>query len=309
MALLIASVGFTDYVRAHELVPAWIIVSYFSLVIATGLTLLMAVAPLSAWGATSLKRMGTALLVPLGLTAIALVLFAMAGMSSVGALIGYGLVTLAGFVALYEIYRGAAARVRGRGENPIFATLALMRRSSRRYGGYIIHIGIAVIGVGVIGSTLYQLETQQTLNRGESLQIGGYEMTYSDFEGGQITRDGRIMDIAVVTVTRNGREVAELRPRRDFFPEGGNDMNTMTIAGSHSTLENDFYVLLTGWERIDQSTATFKVYVNPLVNLVWWGSFILILGTMISTWPRDVVPARSRSRASVPSNTAMAAGD
>jgi cytochrome c-type biogenesis protein CcmF len=59
----------------------------------------------------------------------------------------------------------------------------------------------------------------------------------------------------------------------------------MTIAGAHSTFEGDYYVLLVGWEELNASTATFKVYLNPLINLVWWGGIVLILGTFIAAWP------------------------
>jgi cytochrome c-type biogenesis protein CcmF len=111
--------------------------------------------------------------------------------------------------------------------------------------------------------------------------------------GSQVAQDGRIMDIAEVSVLRDGREVANLRPRRDFFPTA-QDLNTMTIAGSHSTLENDFYVLLVSWEPVSHETATFKVYVNPLVNLVWWGGIFLVLGTAISAYPNIALPARMR---------------
>jgi cytochrome c-type biogenesis protein CcmF len=64
-------------------------------------------------------------------------------------------------------------------------------------------------------------------------------------------------------------------------------MNSMTIAGAYSTLENDFYVLLVDWEEIGAHAATFKVYINPLINLVWWGGLILMIGTFITAWPRE----------------------
>ncbi len=257
--------------------------------------LLMGVAPLAAWGAVSLPRLGRSLLVPVLLALATVGGFAMAGMNSPGALFGYGVVALGGYVALYETYRAVVARAK-RGENPIYALGSVIRRNPRRYGGYLIHLGVTIIGIGVIGSTLYQQETQRTLAVGESLAIGGYEMRYDRFDGGQISQDGRIMDIANVTVTRNGRDVTTLRPRRDFFPTGQEGMNSMTIAGAHSTLENDFYVLLVDWEPVNQTTATFKVYVNPLINLIWWGGAILIAGTVMATWHVNVVPQRVRQQ-------------
>jgi cytochrome c-type biogenesis protein CcmF len=257
------------------------------------LYILMGIAPLAAWGKTSLTRLGRSIIVPLVLTALSLGLFVVGGLLSPGGLLAYAIVLMAGWVAVYETYRGVVARRQAHQESVLQAVRALFWRNPRRYGGYLIHIGVTIIGIGVIGSTLFQQETQQTLAVGESLNISGYTLRYDAFNSGQIAEDGRTMDIANLTVLRNGQELSHLRPRRDFFPmaEG---MNTMTIAGSYSTLENDFYVLLVDWEPVGQNAATFKVYINPLINLVWWGGLVLILGTLLAAWPREVLPVRIR---------------
>ncbi len=270
------------------------------------LFILMGIAPLSAWGASALARLGRGLIVPAVLTVATLPIFILQGHSGMWSIIGYFFVLLAGWVAVYETYRALRARVRQRGENPITGYLSLLRRNPRRYGGYLIHLGIVVIGVGVIGSTAYQQETQATLRVGESTTISGYTMTYDRFEGGQVAEDGRIMDIAVVSVWRNDQHLATLRPRRDFFPNQ-QDMNSMTIAGAHSTLENDFYVLLLNWDEISQNSATFKIYINPLINLVWWGGLILIVGTLAAMYP-NTAPSRVESRVSAPDRRAFGGG-
>ena len=257
------------------------------------LYILMGIAPLSAWGGTSIARLGRMLLIPLVLTLLSLVLFIVAGMQGFGALLGYGVVLFAGWVAIVEVFRGYQARQRVHQESPLASLRALLSRNPRRYGGYLIHIGVTIIGIGVIGSTLFQSETQQTLAVGESLTIADYELRYDALESGLIADDGRILDVAVITIFRGGEYLTQLRPRRDFFPN--EDMNTMTIAGAHSTLENDFYVLLVGWEAVNQNTATFKVYINPLINLVWWGGLILIVGALFATYPKATVPKRVRS--------------
>ncbi|MCC6613468.1 MAG: heme lyase CcmF/NrfE family subunit [Anaerolineae bacterium] len=258
------------------------------------LFILMGIAPLSAWGATSLRRLGMSALVPLILAVASLIVFALMGMAEPIALIGYGIICFSGWVAIYETYRALMARVRQHGENPLQAFFALLQRNPRRYGGYLIHLGVTVIGLGALGSTLFQQETQQTMSVGQSMEIAGYTIRYDGFAPNQVAEDGRIMDIATLTVLRDGQELQTLRPRRDFFPnvEG---MNSMTIAASRSTLQDDVYTILVDWEQTPSAqAATFKVYINPLVNLIWWGGFVLIAGTLAATWSGDTLPARSR---------------
>lgn len=266
------------------------------------LYILMGIAPLSAWGATSFKRLGISISIPLVLTGLTMVLFIpfstyQSGVLNILAWLGYGIVLFAGWVAIYETYRGAMARISAHGESLPVAFITLMRRNPRRYGGYLIHLGITVIGIGIIGSTIFQDQTTQTVAVGESFTIQNYEVRYDGLLEGQITQDGRVMDIAQLTVFRDGQEVAHLRPRRDFFPNVTEDMNSTTIAGAHSTIENDFYVLLVSWETITENSATFKVFINPLVNLVWWGGIILIFGTVFSFFPKETLPVRIRQRA------------
>ena len=248
--------------------------------------ILMGVAPLSAWGTMSAARLGAALKAPLALTALTIVILVAIGTSLAVALVGYGVISFAAYVALYEIYRGARARQRALGEDWVRSVTALFRRNQRRYGGYIVHLGVTVIGIGVIGSTIFQTEVQQTLNRGETITVREYGLRFDEFVRAQAI-DGRMMNIAELTVLRDGGEIARIRPRIDEFPQ-----MAMKIAGAHSTLENDFYVLLMegGRER-----ATFRVYINPLVNLVWWGGILLVIGTVIAVYPK-VVPERARER-------------
>jgi cytochrome c-type biogenesis protein CcmF len=253
------------------------------------LYLLMGIAPLSAWSAMSLSRLGNALFLPALLTVGTLIFVVLTSeLSTVVSVIAYGLVFLAGYVAIVETVRGVWVRRRAHKENPFLATRRLFERNQRRYGGYVVHLGITIIGIGVIGSTLFQLETRRTLAEGDTQRIDSqYEVRFDDLERG-LSEDGREITAATLTVFRNGNQVAVLQPRIDNFPN-----MPMTIAGAHSTLEKDFYVLLTGYDDA-QGIAVFKIYINPLVNLVWWGGLILILGTVIAAFPKEVVPQSVR---------------
>jgi cytochrome c-type biogenesis protein CcmF len=202
------------------------------------------------------------------------------------------LVVFAGLATLAELYKGSAARRKAHGEPWLLALRRLFARNQRRYGGYTIHLGVVVIGLGIIGSTAFQEVRQVTLAPGETLQIGPYTMLYEQASENRAV-DGRYMFIADVSLWKNERNVASLRPRRDVF-EGGS--TPMTIAGLHSTLENDVYVLLTFW---DADRVTFRVYRNPLVNFVWWGGLLLMLGTFIAVYPhpeKSVAPVSATAR-------------
>jgi cytochrome c-type biogenesis protein CcmF len=259
-----------------------------------GLLLLMGVAPLSAYGRTTARTMGLAIWKPALISLAVPALLAWRGMNSVGALIAYWIAAFVAAVTIYEYGRGARARGRRHGESPLLALWHLAGRNRRRYGGYVIHLGVVLMAFGIIGIEVFQTETQGTLAVGERLSLGNYEMTYdalSQFD----TPDGRNVARAVVSIYQGGEKVRELYPRKDFYYS---TQQPMTIPGVRSTLQDDFYVLLVGWEPIAQGGATFKVYHNPLVNFVWLGGVVFTLGTLVAAWPdRESGPTRSRSRA------------
>ena len=103
------------------------------------------------------------------------------GTSVIVAVAGYGVVLFAGFVAVYEIIRGAQARRRRSDESWLTALLGLFRRNQRRYGGYIVHLGVTVIGIGIIGSTVFQTEVQYTLDRGGTVAVQDYLLRFDSF--------------------------------------------------------------------------------------------------------------------------------
>jgi cytochrome c-type biogenesis protein CcmF len=197
------------------------------------------------------------------------------------ALIGFGLCAFAGAVQIYEYWRGILARHRRFNENFLQALARLVGRNRRRYGGYIIHIGVVLMAVGIIGIEMFQTETQGSLTEGEQLTLGNYAMTYqslAEFD----TPDGRNVARAVVSISKDGQPITELYPRRDYYYES---QQPMTIPGVHSTSMEDLYVLLVNWEPITSQRATFKIYHNPLVNWLWTGGLVFILGTMVAAWP------------------------
>jgi cytochrome c-type biogenesis protein CcmF len=215
------------------------------------------------------------------------------------ALLGFWLVAFVGSVTLYEYGRAVLARRRATRENLLAALWHLAARNRRRYGGYIIHLGVIMMALGVIGIDMFQTQTQGTLKQGQSLQLDGYTITYNSLAVFD-TNDNRNVARAVVSVSKDGRFLAELHPRRDYYYES---QQPMTIPGLRTTLADDIYVILVDWQPISAQGATFKVYHNPLVLWMWLGGIVFILGTLVAAWPEpdpEAAIERVKRRATAP---------
>ncbi len=266
-----------------------------------GLLLLMGVAPLSAYGSSSWRVLGRQIIWPAAASVTVPIAMFASGVRSGAALLGYWLAALVALVTLYEFWRGSLARRRRHGESLPLALVRMAARNRRRYGGYVIHLGVVLMAFGILGIEIFQSETQGTLARGQQLTIGHYVMVYDGLT--QFTAsDGRQISRAEVSVFKDGRSVGLLHPRQDYYAVQG---QSMTIPAVRSTLEDDFYVLLVSWEPVAQTGATFKIYHNPLVNFVWLGGGVFILGTLVAAWP-DPEPEAQRRRSMA---QAWAAGD
>lgn len=246
-----------------------------------GLLLLMGVAPLAAWRHSTAKTIGKAIWKPTVASLIVVIVLFATYTRYWPALLGFWLASLVTFVTLYEFWRGALARRRISSESFPVALARLAARNRRRYGGYVIHLGVVLMALGIIGIEMFQMETQGTIAQGQTLALGEYTLEYRDLKVFDY-RDGRNIARAEVGVYKDGAFVGELYPRRDYYYES---QQPMTIPGVRSTMEDDFYVLLISWEPISTQGATFKIYRNPLVNWLWLGGFVFILGTMIAAWP------------------------
>ena len=260
-----------------------------------GLLLLMGIAPLSAWRYTTAKTLGRAMWKPFIVSLVIVGVVLLTGVRSRPALLRFWLCGFVVSVTLYEFWRGAMARHHRAGESLPLALWRLAGRNRRRYGGYIIHLGVVLMAIGIIGIEMFQTETQGALQQGEQLELGGYSISFDSLANFD-TPDGRNVSRAVISVFRDGNYLGELHPRRDYYYES---QQNMTIPGVRSTWEDDFYVLLVDWQPISSAGATFKVYHNPLVNWLWLGGLVFILGTLVAAWPdRDPETSRATARGS-----------
>jgi len=259
------------------------------------LVLLMGIAPLFAWRRQSPKRLGRSLWWPSAISVVIVLALFVGGTRSLGALLGFWIVSFVGVTTLWEYSRGVVARRRAQKESWPMALWRLTGRNRRRYGGYLIHLGVVCMALGILGTNLFQQETQGTVAIGESMELGGFEVTYNGLGNRRGADDLTIIE-ADLTLSRGGNVSSTLMPRREIYQRSG---QTMTIPATRSTVSEDFYVILAGWEGTGR-TATFKIYLNPLINWLWLGGLVFVLGTLVAVWPDVEAERRAIGRQALP---------
>lgn len=185
----------------------------------------------------------------------------------------------------------------GHGEPYIVAVYMLFNRYRQRYGGYLVHLGLIMLAVGVIGSHFFQQQTDAVLKAGQEINVSGYRLLYM----GNI--DAKETDKEIITsqlqIWRGGQLQGYIYPGRTFYRNFDNQPASQISITTFGL--TDFYVLLDNWDGLSQ--ATMRVFINPLVSLVWYGGVLMLLGGIICWWParRRVaavsVAARTSSKA------------
>jgi cytochrome c-type biogenesis protein CcmF len=246
------------------------------------LVFLMGVCPLAAWGSTNFVRMKKRLPV-LGLLSLLFPLLAwsLADVRNGLALIAFWLSGLAGWVILAEFFRGVSRVLQRKPHHDLGTFWAPFRRNRRRYGGLLVHLGIVLMSIGIIGIEGLQQETQATLLLGESIKVRDYEFKFAGVEA-VTTGDGLNITETVLAVTRDGIPVGALYPQRQVYLTMG---MAITQPGIRSTLAEDLYAILIDWHPVSEDQATFRIFINPLVNWLWIGTGVLTIGTVVAGWP------------------------
>lgn len=194
-----------------------------------------------------------------------------------------------------EFVQGTRARTRSKDEGTATALLQIVAKNRRRYGGYIVHIGIVLMFFGFLGG-FYRLEAEATVAPGESFNIGRYVLRYNGVESRR--EPSRREVYTRVSVLQDGQEWRRVAPAKFVFNTHP-DMPTSEVA-IITTLREDLYTVMASVSPTTR-VAHLKAFVTPLVVWIWIGAIILILGTAISMWPEadpalDAARNRSRSR-------------
>ena len=156
----------------------------------------------------------------------------------------------------------------------------LVRRNGRRYGGYIVHIGVLLIALGIIGDEFYQSAGQANLKPGESITVANYTLTYQTIDA--VNGPNYTEYVAQMDVVRNGKDTGLISPKKIVYNK--NTDQPMSVVGLRPGPIEDVYVVLAGFEA-NGATASFKVFINPLMSWMWVGGLVIILGVVVGAWP------------------------
>ena len=262
------------------------------------LLVLMGIGPLLAWRQSSPRLLLKNLFWPVmsGLIVIPPLLYVLQAPIPVIALavtvFGLGTVVL-------EYVRGAQVRRRNTGEAYPRAVVMLVRKNGRRYGGYIVHTAMALLAFGIIGSHFFQVERQFTLKPRDTATIGKYTLTYQGLDD-RMTAEGQVIG-AKLQVASNGANKGNLESYRFYYRNYENQPTARM--GIKSVGLDDVYVVLDQWDTTnDAGVVTIRVFINPLVNWIWLGGLVYLLGMFTLIWP---APSPARQRATSPVREAV----
>ena len=245
------------------------------------LLLLMGIGPLVAWRRSSLRSLGRTFVWPLtAALAAGAVLLALGAGPSIPGLVAYSFSAFVLAAIALEFVRGTRAR-RALGAASWRAALAsLVARNRRRYGGYVVHAAVVLLAIGIAGSSAYQTVGERRLRPGDSMRVGDYSLAYAGVA--QRREANAVERRALLDVRRGGRELGRLEAGKNWYAAEQQTSNEVGIRSDLVTGE-DLFVIAEEMNR--DGSVYLKVFVKPLVNLIWLAGLVFLAGAVIAFWP------------------------
>ena len=243
-----------------------------------GLIFLMGVGPLIAWRRASLDNLKRNFLWPAVIGAVAAGVVWALGVRSALAVLSLALAAFVTATITVDVVRATRARTR-LGEALPGALGRLLLRHNRRYGGFVVHLGILVIALGVTGSQAWSVQTETTLQRGEHTELAGYRVR---FDGLAASEESNHFKVTATFIVDGGHANGTvLLPAKKFYPQ---EQSPIAYVDYRLGLFEDLYIVLGDFAR-DGSQATVKLQVNRLVSWIWIGGLVLTLGAALAVAP------------------------
>jgi len=248
------------------------------------LVLLTGVGPLLAWRQTSFDRVKRNFVWPTALALLTVVVLIAGGMrpwqdsSYFYSLVAIALSVLVVATVVGEFWRGGRVIARQTGVSIAQGMVVITRRNTRRYGGYLIHIGVVLIVIGFAGLP-FNVDKEQEMGFGDKMQIGHYTLVCQSYT--QDDKPNYSSEWAVIDVYKNGKKIDTMYPERRFYKASE---QTSTMVANRSRPNEDLYLVYTGRNQ-DTGRPILKAHVNPLVMWIWIGVHVVLIGTIIALFP------------------------
>jgi len=270
--------------------------------IGIALLALVGIGPVIAWRRASKRNLVRNFAIPVGVGALVTATFAAIGSREWMALFTFGVSAFVLTVIAVEFWKGTKARARIEGEGVVRAFYHLVMRNRRRWGGYIVHVGMVLIFTAFAGSA-WDVRIEQTLEPGETADVRSplghtYQIRFEgmsvskEIPGQSQSRNLAWQAHALLSVSIDGKPAGTLTTEKRLYQAPSNQI--MTEVGIRSRPLEDLYVILEAVEDLEgvvnsdanaSQQATFTFLVNPLVPWIWAGALILTLGSLIALWP------------------------
>jgi cytochrome c-type biogenesis protein CcmF len=287
----------SEYVQGTKVTMGAPFYNRVNLPIGLFLLFLTGIGPLLAWRSTSLRSIRRNFIFPGIAMGVALVVLLIVGVrpweagddwqATLFSLVTFTLAAGVITAISAEFLRGASVVRTQTGKNLPASTILLIRRNTRRYGGYIVHFGIVLLFIGIAGGAFNQSHEQE-MGSGDTMKIGPYTLLCKTYT--QDSNANYDTEYALLDVSRRGKPVTQLAPERRFYKASE---QSSTMVALHSTLANDLYVIYEG-RNPDTDRPIIKVFLNPLMNWIWIGVLIVVAGTLLA-----LVPSLARAPARV----------
>jgi cytochrome c-type biogenesis protein CcmF len=253
---------------------------------------LTGIGPVIAWRRASRRNLRKNFALPVILGGLVVAAFLGLGVRDGYALATFGISTFVLAIIVVEFWKGTRARSRIEGEGVLAAFAHLISRNRRRWGGYIVHVGVVLVFTAFAGRA-FEVEVRKGMNPGETVTVASpfghmYTLTYEGISSSREANFDRW--VALMTVQEDGEPRGALSTERRFYRV---NQQMVTEVGIRSTPLEDLYVILADVEDIEGLVANepgaqrivAQVMVNPLVGWIWYGGVIITIGSLIALWP------------------------
>ncbi|HXJ39419.1 MAG TPA: heme lyase CcmF/NrfE family subunit [Bryobacteraceae bacterium] len=251
------------------------------------LLILTGVGPLFAWRRTSTDSLRRNFMWP-GILSLALVAALIAaGMRHFYALISFGFCLFVATSIVLEFFKGAKQIAAKNQMNLALAAVELTHRNTRRYGGYLVHMGIVLMFIGFTGAAFNQNRVDE-MKPGDSVTLGSYRLTLKNTNEGQ--SDNYLWQNASIAVTKNSADAGVLTPESRMYTASRQPTHEVAL---RTRLNEDLYLNFAG---INGNRAVIQSYIFPLVSWIWIGALTLVFGTLVALVPSKVKREYARTQ-------------